>query len=102
MPGPRGLGLREENLGPDSLGLEAESSPFFRQETIRTALAMGADRGIHVEVSAAEADRLGPLQVARVLAKLAEKEKVDLLLLGKQVNVPPAEDGGGGEGQEPR
>lgn len=76
------------------MGLEAESSPFFRQETIRTALAMGADRGIHVEVSAAEADRLGPLQVARVLAKLAEKEKVDLLLLGKQVNVPPAEDGG--------
>ncbi|KAF3814917.1 hypothetical protein GH733_017193 [Mirounga leonina] len=35
-------------------------------------------------VPAAEADRLGPLQVARVLAKLAEKEKVDLLLLGKQ------------------
>lgn len=43
----------------------------------------------------------GPLQVARVLAKLAEKEKVDLLFLGKQVGVPglllprphPAEDG---------
>lgn len=48
---------------------------------------MGADRGIHVEVSPAEADRLGPLQVARVLAKLAEKEKVDLVLLGKQVGV---------------
>ncbi|KAK2089033.1 hypothetical protein P7K49_034940 [Saguinus oedipus] len=53
-------------------------------ETIRTALAMGADRGIHVEVPPAEAERLGPLQVARVLAKLAEKEKVDLVLLGKQ------------------
>uniref|UniRef100_A0A452DIY9 Electron transfer flavoprotein subunit beta n=1 Tax=Bos taurus TaxID=9913 RepID=A0A452DIY9_BOVIN len=53
-------------------------------ETIRTALAMGADRGIHVEVPAAEANHLGPLQVARVLAKLAEKEKVDLVLLGKQ------------------
>ena len=38
---------------------------------------MGADRGIHVEVPAAEANHLGPLQVARVLAKLAEKEKVD-------------------------
>ena len=52
---------------------------------------MGADRGIHVEVPAAEADRLGPLQVARVLAKLAEKEKVNLVLLGKQVGVstPP-------------
>lgn len=51
-----------------------------------------------MEVSAAEADRLGPLQVARVLAKLAEKEKVDLLLLGKQVSVPPAQDGGEGAG----
>lgn len=49
---------------------------------------MGADRGIHVEVPAAEAHHLGPLQVARVLAKLAQKEKVDLVLLGKQVGAP--------------
>ena len=99
---PQVLGLREEGLGPGLLGLrekgagglhswvprglEAQSSLFFAwQETIRTALAMGADRGIHVEVPAAEANHLGPLQVARVLAKLAEKEKVDLVLLGKQV-----------------
>nr|KAF6270016.1 electron transfer flavoprotein subunit beta [Pipistrellus kuhlii] len=57
---------------------------LVKEETLRTALAMGADRGIHVEVPAAEAERLGPLQVARVLAKLAEKEKVGLVLLGKQ------------------
>lgn len=38
-----------------------------------------------MEVPAAEAERMGPLQVARVLAKLAEREKVDLVLLGKQV-----------------
>lgn len=96
-PGPEGLGaqlldLTEEEAGAGSwvpLGPEAKSSRFSScQETIRTALAMGADRGIHVEVPAAEADRLGPLQVARVLAKLAEKEKVDLVLLGKQVGVP--------------
>lgn len=49
---------------------------------------MGADRGIHVEVPVAQAESLGPLQVARVLAKLAEKEKVDLVFLGKQVGVP--------------
>lgn len=61
---------------------------------------MGADRGIHVDVPAAEADRLGPLQVARVLAKLAEKEKVDLVLLGKQVDVPSPCHGVGGH--EPR
>lgn len=71
------------------MGPEAKSSRFSpRQETIRTALAMGADRGIHVEVPAAEADCLGPLQVARVLAKLAQKEKVDLVLMGKQVGAP--------------
>ncbi|KAK2499585.1 hypothetical protein MC885_012439 [Smutsia gigantea] len=81
-PGSGG-GTRTRLLGPP--GPEPKSSPFCPwQETIRTALAMGADRGIHVDVPAAEADRLGPLQVARVLAKLAEKEKVDLVLLGKQ------------------
>lgn len=41
-----------------------------------------------MEVPGAQAESLGPLQVARVLAKLAEKEKVDLLFLGKQVGVP--------------
>uniref|UniRef100_G1M720 Electron transfer flavoprotein subunit beta n=2 Tax=Ailuropoda melanoleuca TaxID=9646 RepID=G1M720_AILME len=74
--------LKEKKLVKEVIAVSC--GPTQCQETIRTALAMGADRGIHVEVSAAEADRLGPLQVARVLAKLAEKEKVDLLLLGKQ------------------
>lgn len=41
-----------------------------------------------MEVPGAQAESLGPLQVAWVLAKLAEKEKVDLLFLGKQVGVP--------------
>uniref|UniRef100_M3XQQ4 Electron transfer flavoprotein subunit beta n=1 Tax=Mustela putorius furo TaxID=9669 RepID=M3XQQ4_MUSPF len=74
--------LKEKKLVKEVIAVSC--GPAQCQETIRTALAMGADRGIHVEVPAAEADRLGPLQVARVLAKLAEKEKVDLLLLGKQ------------------
>mmetsp|Transcript_12265 Transcript_12265/g.31682 ORF Transcript_12265/g.31682 Transcript_12265/m.31682 type:complete len:250 (-) Transcript_12265:122-871(-) len=50
------------------------------QETIRTALAMGADRGIHVQSE----ESLTPLGVAKVLAKLGEKEKPDVFLLGKQ------------------
>ncbi|XP_059497272.1 electron transfer flavoprotein subunit beta [Stegostoma tigrinum] len=54
------------------------------QETIRTALAMGADRGIHVEVTGKDYDTLGPLQVSKILAALAKQEKVDLILLGKQ------------------
>src|SRR6202046_5921334 len=50
------------------------------QETIRTALAMGADRGIHVLTDA----ELQPLAVAKLLAKVAEREEPDLLMLGKQ------------------
>lgn len=46
---------------------------------------MGADRGIHVEVSAAEAETLQPFHVSKILAKLAEQEKADLVIVGKQV-----------------
>ena len=49
-------------------------------ETIRTALAMGADRGIHV---AADADA-EPLAVAKTLKALVEREKPGMVLLGKQ------------------
>ncbi|XP_059815343.1 electron transfer flavoprotein subunit beta-like [Hypanus sabinus] len=45
---------------------------------------MGADRGIHVEVTGPDYERLGPLQVSKVVAALAKKEKVDLILMGKQ------------------
>ncbi|XP_036057477.1 electron transfer flavoprotein subunit beta [Onychomys torridus] len=74
--------LKEKQLVKEVIAVSC--GPSQCQETIRTALAMGADRGIHVEVPVAQAESLGPLQVARVLAKLAEKEKVDLLFLGKQ------------------
>ncbi len=50
------------------------------QDTIRTALAMGADRGILVETDA----ELQPLAVAKLLKALVEKEKPDLVILGKQ------------------
>ncbi len=50
------------------------------QETIRTALAMGADRGILVETDA----ELQPLAVAKMLKALVEKESPDLVILGKQ------------------
>jgi electron transfer flavoprotein beta subunit len=50
------------------------------QETIRTALAMGADRGIHV-LSDAE---LQPLAVAKLLKAIAAKEQPQLVILGKQ------------------
>ncbi len=49
-------------------------------ETIRTALAMGADRGILVKTDAT----VEPLGVAKILAKVVEQEKPDLIILGKQ------------------
>ncbi|WP_425407510.1 electron transfer flavoprotein subunit beta/FixA family protein [Hwanghaeella sp.] len=54
--------------------------PTQSQETIRTALAMGADRGILVE---ADAD-VEPLAVAKILKAIVEKEGPELVLLGKQ------------------
>ncbi|KAF0136812.1 MAG: electron transfer flavoprotein beta subunit, partial [Rhodospirillaceae bacterium] len=50
------------------------------QETIRTALAMGGDRGILIQTS----DELQPLAVAKLLKGLVEKEKPELVILGKQ------------------
>ena len=50
------------------------------QETIRTALAMGADRGIHVITDA----ELQPLAVAKLIKAVVEKEKPELVILGKQ------------------
>ena len=50
------------------------------QETIRTALAMGADRGILVQTD----DELQPLAVAKILKGIVEKENPDMVVLGKQ------------------
>jgi electron transfer flavoprotein beta subunit len=52
------------------------------QETLRHALAMGADRSILVDTE--NAPILDSLSVAKILVKLIEKEKPDLVLLGKQ------------------
>ena len=57
----------------------------LEQETIRTALAMGADRGVHVVVADKDYPGLQPLAVAKMMAKVVEQEKADLVILGKQV-----------------
>jgi len=54
------------------------------QETLRTALAMGVDRGIHVETALRADQELQPLAVAKMLARLVDKEKAGLVILGKQ------------------
>jgi electron transfer flavoprotein beta subunit len=50
------------------------------QEQIRTALALGADRGIHVEVEG----RPEPLEIAKLLKGVVDKEQPQLVILGKQ------------------
>ena len=50
------------------------------EDTLRTALALGADRAVHVETEAA----LEPLAVAKLLKAVADKEQPQILLLGKQ------------------
>lgn len=52
-------------------------------ETLRTGLAMGADRAIHVLTT----ETLFPLSVAKLLRGIAESEKPSILLLGKQVSL---------------
>jgi len=54
--------------------------PKACQEQIRTALALGADRGIHIETDA----EIQSLQVAKLLKAVADKEQPNLIILGKQ------------------
>ncbi|WP_188745055.1 electron transfer flavoprotein subunit beta/FixA family protein, partial [Roseovarius pacificus] len=54
------------------------------QETLRTALAMGADRAILVEAADDVHTDIEPLAVARILAKVVEEEQPGLVLTGKQ------------------
>ena len=50
------------------------------QETVRKALAVGVDRGIHVKADS----NIEPLGVAKILKKVVEKEKPDMIFMGKQ------------------
>ena len=50
------------------------------QETIRTALAMGADRGIHIKTD----NDLEPLAISKIISRVAEEEKPSIILMGKQ------------------
>ena len=51
------------------------------QETIRSGLAMGGDRGILVKT---DKDQLEPLTVGKIIKAVSDKEKPDLIILGKQ------------------
>jgi len=74
--------LKEKKIAAEVIAVSV--GPAQAQEVIRTALAMGADRGVHVEVTGKDYELLQPLHISKILAKLALDEKADLVIVGKQ------------------
>jgi electron transfer flavoprotein beta subunit len=70
--------LREAGVATEIVAVSC--GPQACQETLRTALALGADRAVLVETDA----ELQPLAVAKLLRAIAQKENPDLVILGKQ------------------
>src|SRR5436190_5917002 len=70
--------LREAGKATEVVAVSLGSAAS--QETIRSALAMGADRGIHVQTDV----ELQPLAVAKLLKAVVDKEQPGLCILGKQ------------------
>jgi len=70
--------LKEKGVATETVVVTL--GPVQAQETLRTAMAMGIDRAIHVPVDT-EVQSLG---VARALQKIVDKEKPDLIIMGKQ------------------
>lgn len=74
--------LKEKKVATEVVAVTI--GPKTSQETLRTALAMGADRAIHVNCDLRTDQELQPLAVAKTFKALVEKEKADLVFLGKQ------------------
>ena len=72
--------LRLKEAGGAGEVVVVSIGPAQNQETIRTALAMGADRGIHIEAS----HDVEPLAVAKLLKAVVDRENPGLVLVGKQ------------------
>lgn len=70
--------LREKGVATEVVAISC--GPTQCQDTLRTALAIGADRAIHVQTDAP----LQPLAVAKLLKAVADKEQPQLIILGKQ------------------
>jgi electron transfer flavoprotein beta subunit len=72
--------LRLKEAGKATEVICVSIGPAQAAETIRTGLAMGADRGIHVKIDTP----VEPLTVAKILKKIVDEEKPGLVILGKQ------------------
>lgn len=72
--------IREKDAGTANEVVAVSIGPQAAQDTLRTALAMGADRAILIKTD----EIIEPLQVAKILKKVVESEKPDMVFLGKQ------------------
>ncbi len=70
--------LKEKGMATEVIAISC--GPTQCQETLRTAMAIGADRAIHVETN----EELQPLAVAKLLKAIFDKEQPGLFILGKQ------------------
>ena len=70
--------IKESGVADEVIAVSV--GPQVSQEQIRTALALGADRGILVQTD----EQVEPLAVAKILKTIVDKEDVDLVILGKQ------------------
>merc|ERR1719491_1126472 len=77
-------GIRLKEKGHLSELVAVSCGPDKAAETLRQALAMGADRAIHIKTDMRTDQQLQPLAVAKLLAKVVEKESPNMVLLGKQ------------------
>jgi len=77
-------GLRLKEKGHISELVAVSCGPDKASETLRQALAMGADRAIHIKTKLRTDQELQPLAVAKLLAKIVEKESPNMVLVGKQ------------------
>ncbi|NLC22546.1 MAG: electron transfer flavoprotein subunit beta/FixA family protein [Halomonadaceae bacterium] len=76
--------VRLKDRGVASEVVVVTVGPKAAQEQLRTALALGADRAIHIDTSAEGEARIESLAVAKLLAKVVEEEQPGLTILGKQ------------------
>jgi len=72
--------VRLQEAGTATETIVVSIGPAKAQETIRTGLAMGMDRGVHVQTD----DDLEPLAIAKMLKAVAEAEGAELIVMGKQ------------------
>jgi hypothetical protein len=74
--------LKEKKLATEIVAVSI--GPKQCEESLRNALAMGADKAIHVSTDMRTDQEVQPLAIAKIFKHIAERDKFDLIILGKQ------------------